>query len=120
MNTLTARQLKDRMEEDPDLLIINTLDRENFEDAHIPGSVNIPRSDDAFVEKVLREAGTTDRDIVVYCASEACNSSPQAARRLEESGFTSVYDFESGTKGWQQAGFDLAGQLVGAGAETSA
>lgn len=110
MQTLTAQQLKNRMQQDPNLLVINTLDSGDFEVAHIPGTINIPRSGDHFEQEVKNQAGNKAREIVVYCASASCDSSSKAAKALEEAGFQNVYDFEGGTKGWKEAGFELKRQ----------
>lgn len=107
MNTLTAEQVRLHAERNSDLLLINTLDEENFPSTQIPGSINIPQSQDDFVKRVEEEAGSRNREIVVYCASEGCDSSTQAAHKLQDAGFANIYDFEAGAKGWQQAGKQL-------------
>lgn len=107
MNTLTAEQVRTHAERNSDLLLINTLDANDFASTQIPGSINIPQSQDDFVKRVEGEAGHRDREIVVYCASEKCNSSTQAAQKLQDAGFTNVYDFEAGAQGWKQAGKQL-------------
>ena len=107
MNTLTAEQVHMHAERNPDLLLINTLDEGNFASTQIPGSINIPQSQDDFVQRVDEEVGSRDREIVVYCASEDCNSSTQAAHKLQDAGFSNIYDFEAGAEGWQKAGKQL-------------
>ena len=108
MKTVSAEQLRTMMEKQSDLLVINTLNREAFEQGHIPNTRNVPRDDNNFEEQVEKIAGSKDRNIVVYCASDACDSSSKAARDLEKAGFSNVYDFEGGTKGWQKAGHVLS------------
>lgn len=39
--------------------------------------------------------------------AQQCDSSTKAAKRLDAAGFESVYDFEAGAKGWQEAGEKL-------------
>ena len=108
MQTLTAEQLKGMQDQNEDFLLINTLDEGSFPQTHIPDSMNIPQSKDDFVQRVEEEAGEKSAKIVVYCASEQCKSSTEAAEKLEEAGFSYVYDFEGGAKGWQAAGESLA------------
>jgi rhodanese-related sulfurtransferase len=108
MKTLTAEKLTKLRDENHDFLLINTLDESQFGKTKIPGSINIPQAQEDFVERVEQEAGGKDKKIVVYCANEQCNSSPQAAEKLEQAGFTEVYDFETGAEGWQEAGQELA------------
>jgi len=107
MKTVTAEQLKNMQQQDEDFLLINTLDEEQFSETRIPGSINIPQKRDDFVQRVEEQAGGKQKKIVVYCASKQCDSSPTAAKKLEEAGFTDVLDFEAGARGWQEAGEPL-------------
>ena len=107
MQPLSADQLKEMMEQNQDFLLINTLDEDHFAETRIPDSTNIPQSQDDFVERVEQQAGSKDKKVVVYCASEQCDSSTKAAKKLEAAGFANVYDFEAGSKGWQEAGEKL-------------
>jgi len=108
MTRLTAEQLQSMQDQNENFLLINTLDEKHFSSTEIPGSINIPQSQDDFVQKVESKATGKDQKIVVYCASEQCNSSLEAAKKLEEAGFTNVYDFEAGAEGWKEAGQALA------------
>lgn len=108
MNTLTADKLKQMQDQNDDFLLINTLDEEHFASTHIPDSINIPQSSDDFVSRVEEQADSKDKKIVVYCASDECQSSTKAAQKLEEAGFSNVFDFEAGAEGWQQAGQKLS------------
>jgi rhodanese-related sulfurtransferase len=88
--------------------LINTLSPEQFRVTRIPGSENVPLEDEEFVEKVGQCAGSKANAVVVYCADSECDSSSKAAARLEEAGFTSVYDYTGGAKSWQANGGILA------------
>jgi rhodanese-related sulfurtransferase len=83
-----------------DFVLINVLSREAFNREHIRTSVNVPVDNDNFASIVEAIAGSKDRNIVVYCASFDCNASSKAARKLEDAGFTKVFDYEGGTKDW--------------------
>lgn len=100
MTTITTQELKQKKQENPDVLLINTLDQEHFAKTRIPDAINVPQSEPNFVEQVKQKAGTKDAEIVVYCASSECDSSTKAAQKLEQAGFSHVYDFEAGAKGW--------------------
>jgi rhodanese-related sulfurtransferase len=107
VNTLTAETLKQMQDQNEDFVLVNTLDEEHFAATHIPGSVNVPLSGDNFIDRVEQEAGSKEKKVVVYCASEQCQSSTKAAQALEAAGFSNVFDFEAGAEGWQQAGQKL-------------
>lgn len=108
MQIITAEQVTQLIDSDDDFLLINTLDEEDFGGTHIPGSINLPESQEDFVDQVYERAGSYDKQIVVYCASTRCQSSTRAAQKLEAAGFTHVYDFEAGAEGWKDAGKNLA------------
>lgn len=104
MKTLTVRDLQRLQRTDRGINVINVLPKDAFEEAHIPGSINIPGDRDDFVDRVEDRVASKEEPVVVYCASTDCQASPKAAKKLESAGFTKVYDFESGIKGWQEAG----------------
>jgi len=105
MKTLNAQELKDRIENRGDTLVIDVLPVEHHREAHVPGSANIPLGDDGFVQAVDDAAKSKDQPIVVYCANTECDLSPNAARTLENAGFENVADFEGGIEEWKAAGF---------------
>jgi rhodanese-related sulfurtransferase len=107
MQTLTREQLKAMLDRHEDLVLINVLGREPFEQAHIPGSYNIPVAERDFTQRVQDIAGNKHGKVMVYCASFECNASPSAARQLDQAGFSQVYDYEGGTKDWQEAGYAI-------------
>lgn len=110
MKEIDAAQLKQLREREPEVEVINVLEPDAFREARIPGSRNIPVSSTEFVQEVESVLGDRDKDVVVYCASQECDASPRAARKLEEAGFTHVFDFTGGTRAWGEAGFQLTGQ----------
>jgi rhodanese-related sulfurtransferase len=105
--TLEAGTLKRMMDRHEDFVLINVLGEDAFEKEHIPGSDNVPVDSPDFVTEVESLAGDKSRRIVVYCASKTCQASPTAARKLDETGFTHVLDFEGGMADWHRAGFEV-------------
>lgn len=101
MKTLTKKELKAMNEQtQEDFVLINVLSQEDFNKQHIRTSINLPYKADDFEKAVERVSGSKDRKIVVYCASFDCNASPKAAEKLDNAGFTHVFDYEGGTKDW--------------------
>lgn len=101
MKAISRDELKRMNEEqERDFVLINVLPRESFREQHIRTSINIPVNEEHFTEKVEEVAGGKDRDVVVYCASFDCDASPKAGQKLDEAGFSRVYDYEGGTKDW--------------------
>lgn len=101
MQSLTRDELKTMNEiRHDDFVLLNVLPPEDFNRRHIRTSINIPNEREDFAEAVETVAGSKDRKVVVYCASFDCPASLNAARKLEEAGFTEVYDYEGGTSDW--------------------
>ncbi len=101
MKAISQDDLKTMNEaEHEDFVLINVLPRDVFNEQHIRTSINVPVDDGGFVETVEKVAAKKDRKIVVYCANFDCDASPEAAKKLEDAGFTQVYDYEGGTKDW--------------------
>lgn len=116
MKPIKKEDLKDMIDEEEEFELINVLGEEAFEKKHIPGSVNIPVDDD-FEDKIKQRYPDKDTKIVVYCASFECKASPKAAEKLDEMGYTDVYDYEGGVKDWEEAGYLLKGPQAGSSEE---
>lgn len=101
MQAITRDELKIMNEaEHEDFVLINVLPNKAFNEAHIRTSINIPVDDDDFEQVAEKVVGDKGRKVVVYCANYDCDASPKAAKKLENAGFTSVFDYEGGTKDW--------------------
>ena len=95
--------LKEKLEKD-ELVLIDVLDPEKFQESHIKGAINIP------LQKIASEAKDRfdhNEMIVVYCSDKDCTASPTAARKLEEVGFANVYHYPGGKKEWKEAGLPM-------------
>jgi rhodanese-related sulfurtransferase len=102
MKTITTDKLKDLRDKDESVTLVNTLATDSFEKTRIPGAVNIPLENSDFAKRVEQEAGGKDKPVVVYCASEQCNSSEKAAKKLEAAGFTDVTRYTGGAAAWKK------------------
>ncbi len=85
--------------------LVNVLDQKYFEDAHIPGSLNISLDD---LEKESAD-WNKDATVVVYCANYNCSASAAAARKFKEYGFNNVKAYEAGMADWAKAGLPVEG-----------
>jgi len=85
--------------------VINVLDKKFYDDAHIPGSINISIMD---VEK-RAEKWPKSTEIVVYCSNYKCTASGMIAKKLKKMGFEKVFAYEAGMAGWKQAGLPVDG-----------
>jgi len=93
-----------RLEENPELLIVDVREPYEFDAAHIEGSLNVPRG----ILETACEYGYEDthpvlaaarkREVVVACRSG--NRSILAAWTLQELGFQHVASLKTGVRGW--------------------
>ena len=105
MKTLTKEQLKQMIDNKENFVLVNVLDKKYFDDAHIPGSISIPVSNDDFKHNLEKQIPDKSSKVVVYCASFECQASPGAVEKMTSIGYTDVYDYEGGIKDWKDAGF---------------
>lgn len=103
MTPITVDQLRSMQDRNTDLILINTLPAESFEETKIAGAVNIPQDQEDFIDRVEQTVGGRGKTLVVYCADAECQSSTHAAHKLEHAGFDKVFDFEGGYQAWRQS-----------------
>lgn len=85
---LTPEQAKARMEENPDLILLDVRTQEEFEQGHIPGAVCLPNE---MIAADMPFLFGKDAEILLYCRSG--RRSADAAKKLRDMGFTTVFDF---------------------------
>ena len=81
-----------------EIVVINVLDKQYFDDCHIKGSINIPLNElEANIESLDK-----NKTYVVYCANSMCHASGEAANILKKCGFNNVYEYSGGAAEWYQ------------------
>jgi rhodanese-related sulfurtransferase len=83
--------------------LIEVLSEQSFQQAHLPGAINVPLDDD-FDAHVQDAVPDKNVPIIVYCSDSDCRLSPAAGRRLEVLGYTKVFDYSAGKSDWQRSG----------------
>ncbi len=87
------------------VVVINVLAKEFYDDCHITGSINVPFQEIETFAKSVPKSTT----LVVYCARYECHASEQAYRDLLRLGFDDVYEFAGGMAEWYQKGYPTTG-----------
>lgn len=100
MQQITPEHLIELQRNHEEMLLVNTLPQDSFQQTAIHGSLSIPQDDANFVERVKEELDGADIPVVVYCANESCDSSLQAARKLDDAGIKQVLELTEGYEGW--------------------
>jgi len=73
---------------------------------HIPGAHHLDLRS-TFTEQALHGLVAKDEPVVLYCSGIKCTRSSGAATRAVAWGFTRIYYFREGMRGWMRAGLPL-------------
>jgi rhodanese-related sulfurtransferase len=105
MKSINGQELKKQLNAGRNLVVVEALPEEYYRSGYIPGASHLP------LENLDRRAASVIRDrhaaVVVYCASEACENSHIAAKRLTELGYGDVSVYPGGKADWKQLGYPL-------------
>ena len=103
-NTITRAELRDLIEADA-VTVVEALPAPYYEEAHLPGAINIPHTEvRSLAPSLLPDKGAA---IVVYCANLPCPNSELATRVLTKLGYTDVREYAEGKDDWREAGLPL-------------
>lgn len=91
---LTAGEAKERLEANPDAILLDVRTQEEYDGGHIPGAVCFPNED---ILPELPLPFEKDAEILVYCRSG--RRSAEAAEKLKHMGYANVADF-GGIQSW--------------------
>jgi rhodanese-related sulfurtransferase len=104
--TISRDELRDLIETTPDAVtIVEALPPQYFNDAHIPGAINLPHTE--VRERAHELLPDKDAAIVVYCANLPCPNSGVAVKVLTKLGYTNVREYAEGKDDWRDAGYPL-------------
>ncbi|BBO91072.1 rhodanese-like domain-containing protein [Desulfosarcina ovata] len=101
---LTAQELKTKMDSGGSVMVVNPLSDIEFNEGHIPGSVNIPFHLMPTTDQLPEDKSTP---IVTYCLGPKCIFYKKAAMLLADRGYPHVITFKGGVPAWVKAGFPL-------------
>lgn len=93
---ITAEEAKSMMDEQPDAVILDVREQDEYDAGHIPGAVLLPVG--TINEETAASAiPETDTVVLVYCRSG--NRSKTASQALADLGYSRIYEF-GGIKDW--------------------
>lgn len=96
--------LKERIEINPDILLIDITEPNEYNTLHIPNAINVPRgileaaSDWGYEDTVPTLAAAREREVILICRSG--NRSALAAYVLQQMGFNNITSLQTGLRGW--------------------
>jgi len=98
---ISAMELKQMMEDNPDLIVIDVSPM--YEKGHIPGAVNYYIGDGSLDNAIPKLDPQTH--YAVYCHMDS--ASIAGAKKLVKVGFTNVYRLKGNYKAWIDAGYEI-------------
>ncbi len=102
---ISRDELKLKLDRSDPFVLLEALPPVYFEDAHLPGALNLPHDRvDALAPTLIPDRST---EIVVYCANLPCPNSEIAARRLIALGYANVREYADGKEDWVNAGLPV-------------
>lgn len=107
MKPLSRSEVQDKLANDPSVALVEVLDEEHYRKFHLPDAVNVPISADDFDIRIQEVVPEESRPVIVYCLDAECQASPKAAQRMENLGYTDVFDYEAGKEDWKAAGLPV-------------
>jgi len=105
VNRITRTDLHARLEAGDDITVVEALGPMYYDDAHLPGAINVPH--DQVDELAPELLPALDATIVVYCSNTPCQNSAIASARLVQLGYTDVLEYVEGKQDWIEAGLPV-------------
>ena len=107
MKVIDRAAVKAALADGQPIRVLEALPPKYFRQGHLPGAKQLDYAN-AVAHAERLHVGKNDR-VVIYCASDTCANSHEAAKSLEAAGFTNVAVYAGGKKDWLEAGLALAG-----------
>ena len=101
--TILPKELLEMMNQNKELIIIDTRIKEFFNKGHIRGAVNLPYTSMKTMNKVLKN--DMSKDIVIY--SEDGERSKKICDILTNLGFSRIKNLHGGVKNWTESGEEI-------------
>lgn len=99
--TITREQIKNKLNTQQQMTLIEALPQKYFDAEHLPGALNIPH--DEIPHKAPELLPDKAAFIVVYCASSDCQNSKIASALLQQMGYTNAHEYVEGKQHWLEA-----------------
>lgn len=103
-NHVCVSELERFLKEDSTVTLIDARTSEEYDEAHVPGAINVPIAD---LADFAKDRGKSNDEVVVtMCGSSGRGA--KAATILDSLGIRNVRILEGGLKAWREAGLPIA------------
>jgi thiosulfate/3-mercaptopyruvate sulfurtransferase len=114
---IDTETLKKWLTEKKDVILIDTMPKEDFDKIRIKGALNspMPKTEKELTpydkKTILTMAGgDKEKTIVVYCGFTACRRSHWGAKVLAADGYNNIYRYPGGITGWLEYQYPVDGK----------
>jgi polyisoprenoid-binding protein YceI/rhodanese-related sulfurtransferase len=111
-SVVTPKELQEWIGRGRDIILIDTLPKEQFNKKHLPGAINACVFEVVFPDQVRDMVPNKGREIVLCGSSEKTMDAITAAEKLARLGYKKIYALKGGIAAWQAAGYPLEGEHV--------
>ena len=101
IKTITVHELKKRLDNAPDLCILDVREDSEWQEQHIPGALHLPK--DEVTANIVAHIPDHDHPIYIHCRGGV--RSLQAASYLLDLGYKEVYSIDGGIMEWAASGY---------------
>lgn len=104
VQVISPEQMADELREKEEIQLVDVRTPEEFLEGHLENAQNICIASSDFEDKI--KLLDKNKPVFLYCKTG--RRSANAAKILEEMGFTKVYDMQGGIVNWKEQGLELA------------
>lgn len=104
IETITAQDLKAKLDADETLHLIDLRSAEMYAHNHIPSAVNVPYTE-TFADDLQRAVVDKDVPLVGYFDGEP--KYEEACKVAESAGYLKILCLDDGIRGWMEQGYQL-------------
>ncbi len=97
---MSTEALQSMTKQKKDFLLVDTRSKEEYQEAHISGAVNIPEKQFEELESLLPKK--KDALIVFYCNGVKCGKSKRTAKMAEALGYVNLAVYSDGFPVWEE------------------
>lgn len=103
IKTIDVHELKNKMEQNPDLCLIDVREQEEWQAMRIPKAIHIPK--DSITAGIAAAAPNKEQPIYLHCKGGV--RSLYAAQCLMDIGYQEVYSVDGGIMEWAMSGYPV-------------
>jgi rhodanese-related sulfurtransferase len=102
---LDRDELRRKIEDGDDFVLVDARSPIAFAHAHLPGAVNLTRQ--WVAERAAWRIRDLDTETIVYCTNVECDAAEMVAALLVDRGYRNVRHYAGGIEDWVEAGLPL-------------